>query len=226
MRIISDYKDFYDCIQKYGQDDGLIYLRKEKIIEKSRNFHGDVWHKPGLSAKVFTIGFAGKLYICVYLNLYEKDISAFCYKIEDVDKFVNSNFRVRHQKHYWEGKKEKYYWRGPTYPRHYYTEIFDGLRKNNLHLKSLFEEHNCPIFINDDPIPIVDKIFENVILKINCRLDKYEFYRVLDPQTAYQNLYMFLSNKASPEGPIPCLSDLTMRDIKGFDKYSFKKDKQ
>ena len=46
-----------------------------------------------------------------------------------------------------------------------------------------------------------------------------------DPYTAYQNLSMWVNNQAQPIKPIPPMKDEDMVSIKGFDKYSFRKDK-
>lgn len=64
-----------------------------------------------------------------------------------------------------------------------------------------------------------------VIYEANPQLSRFDFGRVLDPYQCYQNIYSFLCNQARPIKPIPKLDDITMRDIKGFDKFSFRKEK-
>ena len=49
--------------------------------------------------------------------------------------------------------------------------------------------------------------------------------RIKDPYTAYQELSMYLGNMAFPNKPIPTISDEVMAEIKGFNKFSFRKDK-
>jgi hypothetical protein len=67
VRIISKFHDYYDCIQKYGQDDGMMFIRNQEDIyfHKYPNMRsvtsytlGDLWYIE------FNIGFAGKVYQC------------------------------------------------------------------------------------------------------------------------------------------------------------------
>ena len=42
---------------------------------------------------------------------------------------------------------------------------------------------------------------------------------------SFQELFQWHSNLASPEKEIPYIDDKTMAEAKGFNKYSFRKDK-
>jgi len=64
-----------------------------------------------------------------------------------------------------------------------------------------------------------------MVLTLNGELKKFEFFRVLDPFQTFQELYMYLGGLAVPDKPLPKLDDKTMAEIKGFNKYSFRKDK-
>jgi hypothetical protein len=44
----------------------------------------------------------------------------------------------------------------------------------------------------------------------------------MDPYTAYQELVMWIGNKAVNEYPPQIVDDIVLRDSKGFDKWSFK----
>jgi hypothetical protein len=50
--------------------------------------------------------------------------------------------------------------------------------------------------------------------------------KLFEPYQAYQEISMFVNNLAIPEKPIPKMSDEDMASIKGFDKFSFRKDKR
>lgn len=63
------------------------------------------------------------------------------------------------------------------------------------------------------------------IIKYNTELRPFDFMRVMDPYTAFQEISMWLGNQAEPRKPIPVLDDITMAEIKGFNKFSFRKDK-
>lgn len=69
-------------------------------------------------------------------------------------------------------------------------------------------------------------IHGNLQITYNCNLYLLQFMKVKDIYSTYQELAQYLSNQANPEKPLPILDDKTMRDIKGFDKFSFKKEKK
>lgn len=54
----------------------------------------------------------------------------------------------------------------------------------------------------------------------------YDFQVCLDTYTAYQELSMWLNNKASPEKPMIKVSNDILIKKHGFDKFSFRKSKQ
>ena len=88
-------------------------------------------------------------------------------------------------------------------------------QKENKEDFTVWEKYKSPIIVWRDNTTTVDS-----------RLDIYNFQVVKDPFTTFQDIYTYLASKASPEKEIPKLDDITMRDIKGFDKYSFRKDKR
>jgi hypothetical protein len=61
----------------------------------------------------------------------------------------------------------------------------------------------------------------------NACLKDLEFFRIVDPYTAFQEIAMFLGGLAVPLKPIPHVDDKTMVEAKGFDKkWSFRKEPQ
>jgi len=48
--------------------------------------------------------------------------------------------------------------------------------------------------------------------------------KIISPYQAFQEISMFIEMLGNPEKPIPQPSDDVMRDIKGFDKWSFRKE--
>jgi len=58
----------------------------------------------------------------------------------------------------------------------------------------------------------------------NSRLKELDFAKIFNPIKAYQEITMFMNNLAVPIKPIPKISDVTMAEAKGFNKYSFRKD--
>jgi hypothetical protein len=43
MRIISDFLDYYDCIESHGQDDAIIWIRQPKVLLRQLNGTGLIY---------------------------------------------------------------------------------------------------------------------------------------------------------------------------------------
>lgn len=68
---------------------------------------------------------------------------------------------------------------------------------------------------------------EGYYVSSNVELKQYGFQSVVPPYQAYQEISMYFGGPlAVPMKPIPEMDDDTMRDSKGFDKFSFRKDKR
>lgn len=192
MRIISDFHDYYDYLQKYDEDRQTLFIRKYSIeYQQNHSLNGlppvHIYNtKYGIPSFGY-IGFCGKKYPYVKFlsnteyyydiqSLKNTDIDKVC-DIKRVAKFLETNIKESD-------------WPNPIY--HVYNSYYNGPR---------------------------------MVIETNCPLKDKNFFKVLDAYSAYQELSMWFNNKATPEKPIPKLDDITMRDIKGFDKYSFRKDK-
>lgn len=68
---------------------------------------------------------------------------------------------------------------------------------------------------------ILDKIVE-----FNPKLKDWNFQSIMRVETLFQEIEMWQSNVANPEKPIPPIDDVTLAESKGFNKYSFRKDKK
>lgn len=221
MRIISKFHDYYDCMQRYGQDDGLVYMRNKEThyFSEHKHLQRQICHKfLNLHYYKFHIGFAGKIYSGLeFCSMGER---MYCYSVADVDKIVNFGETSKKEKAtYFDSVKPKgRFWRGMNRwcneTQYNIREVFEELKEKAEQLPNYFEKYNTPIFYADSA-----KLISNPCLK------DMDFQRVINTQVAYQELQMYLSNQASPEKPIPQVTDKDMRDIKGFDQYSFKKEK-
>lgn len=76
-----------------------------------------------------------------------------------------------------------------------------------------------------DAHPIVLFSVNSGKVEYNPLIKKYGFEKIIDPYTAFQELYMFLAAKAKPEKIVPEMSNLDKAFSKGFDRFSFRKDK-
>mgnify|MGYP003622274691 FL=1 len=61
-------------------------------------------------------------------------------------------------------------------------------------------------------------------MTLDDRLKSVHFYQVFDPEMACQELSTFVGGMAVPSKEMPEISDADMRDIKGFNEWSFKKE--
>jgi hypothetical protein len=230
VRIQSTFKDYYDTGMAHGHDDSLVYMRYPKEIEvpkKSQFWCAESWRygKQPIEYMSTLIGFCGRVWtlldVAVAYGFYTGDRPPrrLCYKIEEMDAFVKTHFKEEVYDEYLHGAKN---YRKAVWPwmrgRADIVKSFPGPVKQERYDK-VFEEHRCPIFV----VRTEPRSRKQTLL-INPPLKDYEFIRVMDPYQAFQEISMFLGNMAEPRKPIPKMSDEDMASIKGFDKYSFRKD--
>lgn len=236
MRIVSKTHDYYDSVQGLGQDQDVLYIRKNEKVYTERNLgrngiisntdvpcFGDIYtHDPCMNTKGYTIGFCGKLYkvVEVWINKFgEYDVKHhFCYSVNDINKFVDENYKEEFVESF-HSKKEmrwKSKWRGKKEVD--YVKVFEPV--DNSKYEWIFEKYKCPIWIYHS------ETYGNSGIEINPILNTYNFQKVFDPYMAYQELYMYLANQAKPMKPIPEIDDVTLAESKGFNEFSFRKDKK
>ena len=182
MRIISDFYDYYDSVQKYGQDQSIVYNRKIKQIPellKLREPYG-------------VIGFCGKW----YPFLHEQ-------KEFELDKYIYDKKLIT--------EKEKHY---------FFRE--DPVSKTEKLEIEPFIKYNTPIIVQFSYYNWRKGTNEGT--EINARLNIFQFQKIKDPMTAFQEIQMFISGVlGTPEKETIQISDNDMRDKKGFDKWSFRR---
>lgn len=233
MKIFSKFHDYYDSVLKFSQteDDGVVYQREPEEIVFNVNQaevkeFGDMRYFQDEHVKF--IGFCGKIYPIIHVDFRDSEevtLETFFFGIDD-DKFIE-----RHANYYkklsrfqldnvgsreitWKLGRQPADW----YPRYNYITPFK--------LEEFFIRYNTPIFL-----------FENLgwsrthnsqnrwQLNTNICLKDYNFQRILDPFTAFQEISMFfnttLTNLKTPEMPVG--DDKVLAASKGFDKWSFRK---
>lgn len=194
--------------------------------------HRYAWHRSHpFRAKGYTIGFCGKVYPVLRVrkvvdnqpsdeSYYEKTLSeSWCYRIEEVDDFVKSNFKDKQVSDYFE-KGHRWSWRLKNWQWGYHhlglKEFYDKHAAETDKHTNLFETVQAPIFVTY-PYNNGWKLI------VNCLLKKYNFQHLFDPYSAFQELQMYLSNIAQPNRPIPEVSNEDLIEAKGFDEWSFRK---
>lgn len=238
MRIKSKFHDYYDCMQaNYAPHP--FYLREQKYIyPNERGYLGVGYTNSYNPTDIYqyrnVIGFCGKVYPFVEFNYinYSEGISKtyFCYSVEDISNMVEQIANKDQLAYYSAGNNDN--WRKARqlkWPRNLTVKHtkFNFVYQNTGNqigkdLIPLFERFKAPIFLSSSkPRDGEDKPY----LLLNPCLKDYEFYRIFDTYRAFQELEMYLGNLAAPEKPIPAVSDKDMIMAKGFDKFSFRKDK-
>jgi hypothetical protein len=225
MKIISKYHDYYDGVGAHDREPTPVYLRhskdiKDVKIERDYLKIGRIDFRPNNStfkhdrvAYIRIVGFCGKMYPFLHVTKYygtwgndddEKD-EEFIYDHDRLDALE--------YKHYlrWLGEKP-----GLFYKRDDYIKNLNSSEE----LKSLFKKYNTPVFL-------LTKVWNEPYLTINPILKDFHFAKAIDPYTAYQELSMYLGNELTQEhqGNVPTGDDKTLASSKGYDRFSFRKDK-
>ncbi|MGH2611553.1 MAG: hypothetical protein ACRDFB_00720, partial [Rhabdochlamydiaceae bacterium] len=179
----------------------------------------------------YAIGFCGEYYPCI--NLKYKKNESFCFNIQDVCSFIEQNYDSKHVEGFNLPKKQRYRWtRNYNWPwdidRHSFEVYFEKIKdKGEIYqnkAKKMCEENQSPIFIGMNTDCHAGSSSPKTIT-YNDKLGKVHFFKVFDSYHTFQEIAMWLSNQATPLKPIPKIKDEVMSEIKGFDKFSFRKDK-
>lgn len=242
MRIVSEFKDYYDCIQAMGQDRSLVFVRKPKEVDYSwkginspvypfpvfSGYYGAVYYKgrkhDDFIVDNYTVGFCGRLYPVIETSMWvsgEGRRSAFCYSLEEIDAFVEGNYKQKWIDGYYTKKWE---W-GKTCWQHgcrrtEFEKFFEKYKEYASKYERYFLENHAPVFLGTYKS---GNGGEKKVVYGGC-LKEVEFYRIYDPYMAFQEISMYLGSMAVPQKPMPEISDEVMAEIKGFDRWSFRKE--
>ena len=210
MRIISKFHDYYDCIQRTGQDLETIYFRERREEHQSK-YQVSTTERKFRNAFHWArsyIGLCGKFYpmMLVRVDKYPQDIHGICYNVDELDILVEEHYN----------QKDTYF---------HSTKVWDDFTRPKM--AELFKVKTDNDFLLERRAPVI--ILTEVKKKKNCVvngcLNDYEFYRMMDPFTVYQEIYMYISGVLGQQGKsIPEIDDKTLSEAKGFDKWSFRKE--
>lgn len=201
MKIRSKFKDYYDSCQKLGVDD-ITYMRmllKEKLI-----------------------GFCKKLYpvFCVKKD----DVCHYAYNEPDFSKIIKKCYPekefIKYDTQKLSSRRKKY---GYGVARQSVINVFSGNQKISFSNENAHETLVNDVFARySEPIVVFKSVCSRHLNKaeVNCKLSDYDFGKVFDSFSAYQEIMVYLSNQAIPIKEIPKLDDKTMRDIKGCEQLS------
>jgi hypothetical protein len=244
MLILSKQKDYYDgVVGTMGVDKTIVYERQITEIENPDRptmfkRHPFWWssnpHSPFLQldefrtinkefrtkyehSGYFILGFCGKLYVGwkLYKEVKKQGypnfnlITTITYDFDEIKKIIKS--KNRH------GNMEDLV---------NYIKTYDAMQ--------FFRDLNAPAFVYDADYHR-NSIYEYTGIKstagtrfaVNPILKDYEFYKVFDAFQAFQEVQMFMGGVLGRgEKPITEVADKYKITQHGFDKFSFRKDKQ
>jgi hypothetical protein len=247
MRLIhGKIHDYYDVVAKHGHStEGNTYLRNTEdikfecerqytaqkgwqystgnhplsfLIADSINLRNNPYRfkdKTLCEITTFKILFCGKVYrgIKIVVGMYPY----YCYTVDEVNAVFKNYDSILPEK-LLDKRRTVYGLRNLSSEEFlnveslnkYFTvkDYSDICIANKYVIASWFGDTHCSSFI----------------IKLNCRLQDYEFYRVFDPYSAYQELSMYVDGMlAYPGNIVTDIPDEYKIESKGFDKkYGFR----
>lgn len=237
MLIVSDFYDYYDAIAKTVCDRQVVYNRRTTIVAKETTFHkrypltnmrsfkyprslvyGILNRRTDIAP--FVIGFCGKIYpgVMYYIDAfkkYERHLS-YAFSLCDLDSAIRNSGNNHAIKAYFEDRPGHHYENSAA--RNDVERHFD----NHTEGMDVFEKYKTPIFFSGYT-SIYDS--HSSVTQINPFLGGFHFQKVIDPYTAFTELYMYVSGVVGGgDKQIPDVSNDDMLRAKGFDpKWSFRK---
>lgn len=203
-----------------GQDRSLLYVRQEEILFLEEwpfetSPLAERWEiQNKVPHSIHIIYFCGRLYPCIQVYPtgnyadFEKPASIFCYNPESIDKVCKSRL------------SNKEYLKFANSPN--VSSMISSFFDIKL-IPPTLQAEVCPVWIAS--CSSHSKYHKNTgELTRNPLLKNYDFAKIKDPYSAFQELSMWFGNLAAPEKPIPQLSNEDLAWSKGHgDKYSFRK---
>jgi len=235
MRIISNFKDYYDSVQLYGTDKTKVYNREttsydehskeysylnshiSKLLNNKfylNQLHNKCNTKYKIDKNVFCYNhvilfFCGKIFSLTIYSVYDK-----LHVLKTIDELNNVllTYGDKELKNKWlKIKNYSFYF---SSMRDEYTDFFNI--KANKQTEELFHKIGSPCFC-------IDLLTKSLI--VNPMLKDLEFYTIKDSFTAYQELMMYIDSiLAGPKKPIIEISDKIKAEKHGYDKWSFRKE--
>jgi hypothetical protein len=232
MKIISNFKDYYDSVGRYGFDESIKYIRRTESIEVLTKdyfgpdtFHTRGWNNLGkhnkkfeaqslhqcgigdISGRSYILGFCGSLYKCISLetiDTFKKKLTGIFYDKSSLKDWVSL---LRDSKYKILGRD--------------IVEIFNVPIEYESRIKEIFFKYKTPIFILTQSI--IDSGGSHT-LTINPSLKNFKFFQIKDPYSAFQEIQQYISGVLGVNvNPMATISNDSMIVKKGFDlKTSFR----
>lgn len=228
MLIISKFHDYYDHVQQAGVDKSVVLHRKQEYVSIPKGLR----QLPCELARVATkenafkynsfregrvynldwLYFCGKAYPCITSHFVNEDGGVSDFKkhtIQELESIIP--------------KTSKYYkksWDMDMTPQQTVHAAYSGSREVQT---DIFRELNVPYF---SIVSVKDNRYRDSYSRMALlypNLTNYTAYLNMDAYTTYQEIEMYCSGVLGVGEPDTIeVSDISKRDSKGFDKFSFK----
>lgn len=242
MRIIAKNHDYYDCGMATGQDKAIIYRRFEETfrgnwkvpIEPEFDFmrtglrNRRPTNKKGVDFEIesFTVAFCGKRYPGIKVVKNPLALKP------DTQFFYDNGSYLQHL------KKNRIVFKKPEFGRqNWHLQDLAYEVSSEEYFKRTGDDSQFEFFVEKripvaawyrDPEDIDEDLRRNsnYILKTNGQLKDFNFQKVFDPWTAFQEVSMFVGGcMVGDEAAMARVDDEHMMRKKGFDHpYSFRKE--
>jgi hypothetical protein len=235
MYIITKKKDFYDgVVGTMGIDKTIVYNRETQIFEdrsefpkafRPNNLYNTRWQNHFLNVNhyqnfknnkysenhSFIVGFCGKLYIGW----------KFYREVPDNNGYSDMETYITYDREFVKKNVKTVGWHSNLMDDLNYIDTYNSM--------DIFRNLKVPIFIydNDYNRTSINAYRSKSVFITNPILNDYEFYKVFDSFAAFQEVQMFMGGVlGSGEKEIIEVEDKYKITEHGFDKYSFRKDKE
>jgi len=211
MRIISNFKDYYDSAQAYGFDSEVIYQRRCEFHElhfpKWKHLFEDVaWcgFDDHFTVSFPLILFCGRKYPVIFDNVFLEDFTpekASSQRPQEEPFIVGSDLSPDLES-----------------AQKINAEISGHVISSEIHLQLA----TPIIFLYQDTTPLRGE--GRIFAITNPRLANFNFQSIFEPFACYQEIAMYLANQlAKPDiAPLRTGDDETIARAKGFDEKSFR----
>jgi hypothetical protein len=219
MRIQSQFKDYYDSMQKFASFDVLPY-RRNVLVEESDFI---LKKKQYIRPQKFAIGFCGKIYYGLHHETTEEQREKY------PSVYSENNFSVYSYEDLKNYDRTARYDARETIRK--YNEYFEVVEDN-----SIFIEKNTPIFIASNEFAYGPWICyhtmskpknanpkEYPILDFTPTLEMYHFEKMFTKELAYMNIESYINGVLAAEHKqVPEMENGVKITSHGFDKKSFR----
>lgn len=229
MKIISKHHDYYDAMIRGDTDYSYIYNRRKSDVDVSKldvanrraespfpvkdsqivliERGSDLFTRNRVSElSTFLIGFCGKIYTGVVVTSPEEPGNKDYLYGDDAFEYIHSAINNKYS-----NKKTL-------------AMLMSRLKEQETYsrLTKLFLQLKVPYFVLTSAYRASHKLTVNPVLK------DYRFYKVFSIPQAYQEIRMFVENNlaSDTEVDVPTGDDVVLAESKGYDKFSFRKDKK